>query len=75
MIIPKAITPTKKKGLGAGKASDLKWVDASARQIARYAQGHTIVVEKSTLPIKTAQTIKEILAVEKEDLINKLMKN
>ena len=75
MIFISVNTPTKKKGLGAGKASDLKWVDASARQIARYAQGHTIVVEKSTLPIKTAQTIKEILAVEKEDLINKSMKN
>ena len=54
-------TPTKKKGLGAGKSSDLKWVEASAREVARYSKGYTIVVEKSTLPVKTAQTIKIIL--------------
>ena len=49
------------KGLGAGQASDLKWIESCARQIAKYANGHTIVVEKSTLPVKTAQTIKSIL--------------
>ena len=43
-------TPTKTKGHGAGKASDLKWIEASARQVATYAKGHTIVVEKSTIP-------------------------
>ena len=40
-------TPTKLKGVGAGKASDLRWVEASARQIAEFATGYTIVVEKS----------------------------
>ena len=54
-------TPTKAKGLGAGQASDLKWVEASARTVARAAQGHTIVVEKSTLPVRTAAVIQEIL--------------
>ena len=61
MIFISVNTPTKTKGLGAGKASDLKWVEASSREIAEYAQGETIVVEKSTLPVKTAQTIKSIL--------------
>ena len=63
-------TPTKLKGVGAGKASDLRWVEASARQIAEYATGHTIVVEKSTLPVRTAKTIKKILfnsQINKED--------
>ena len=55
-------TPTKTKGLGAGKASDLKWVEACARQVAKYARGHTIVVEKSTLPVRTAEVIKSILS-------------
>ena len=55
-------TPTKTKGLGAGQASDLKWVEASARTVAQAAQGHTIVVEKSTLPVRTAAVIQEILA-------------
>ena len=54
-------TPTKKKGLGAGQASDLKWVEACARQVAKFAKNYTIVVEKSTLPVKTAEVIKEIL--------------
>ena len=54
-------TPTKTKGLGAGFASDLKWIESSARQIAKFAKSHTVVVEKSTLPVKTAETIKLIL--------------
>jgi len=54
-------TPTKTKGLGAGQASDLKWVEASARKVAKAARGHTIVVEKSTLPVRTAAVIQEIL--------------
>ena len=54
-------TPTKKAGIGAGKASDLKWIESCSRQIGEYAKGFTIVVEKSTLPVKTASTIKSIL--------------
>ena len=61
MIFISVNTPTKTKGIGAGKASDLKWVEASARQVATFAKGHTIVVEKSTLPVRTAEVIKEIL--------------
>ena len=54
-------TPTKKRGLGANYASDLSWIESSAREIAKYASNHTIVVEKSTLPVKTAETIQIIL--------------
>ena len=54
-------TPIKTSGLGAGKASDLKWVEACARQVAKFSKGHTIVVEKSTLPVRTAEIIKKIL--------------
>ena len=61
-------TPTKKKGLGAGQASDLKWVEACARQVAEFANNHTIVVEKSTLPVKTAEVIKEILESSQNSL-------
>ena len=65
-------TPTKKKGIGAGFASDLKWVESSARQIAKFASNHTVVVEKSTLPVKTAETIKSILnSSEQNEEINK----
>jgi UDPglucose 6-dehydrogenase len=55
-------TPTKIKGKGAGKASDLKYVEAAARLIARHARGHTVVVEKSTMPVRAADTIKRILS-------------
>mgnify|MGYP002819135317 CR=1 FL=1 len=61
MIFISVNTPTKLTGVGAGKASDLKWVEASARQVASYSKGHTIVVEKSTLPVRTAEVIKSIL--------------
>ncbi len=68
MIFISVNTPTKQKGIGAGKASDLKWIEASARQIAEYAKGHTIVVEKSTLPVRTAETIKKILQSSYKDI-------
>ena len=58
-------TPTKTKGEGAGKASDLKYVESCAKQISKYAKGHTIVVEKSTLPVRTGELIKGILESEK----------
>tara|TARA_B100000401_G_C52757138_1_gene696286 strand:- start:189 stop:1391 length:1203 start_codon:yes stop_codon:yes gene_type:complete len=61
MIFISVNTPTKKKGIGAGMASDLKWVEACARLVANYAEGHTIVVEKSTIPVRTAEVIKSIL--------------
>ena len=69
MVFISVNTPTKTKGLGAGQASDLRWVEACAREVARAATGHTIVVEKSTLPVRTAAAIKTILeaAVEGED--------
>ena len=54
-------TPIKVSGLGAGQASNLCWVESCARQIARDAKGHTIVIEKSTLPVRTAEIIKEII--------------
>ena len=40
---------------------DLKWVEVCARQVAKFSSGHTIVVEKSTLPVKTAEVIQKIL--------------
>ncbi|MFM7551144.1 MAG: nucleotide sugar dehydrogenase [Cyanobacteriota bacterium] len=62
MVFLSVNTPTKTRGIGAGQASDLRWVEACARQVAQAATGHTIVVEKSTLPVRTAETIQTILA-------------
>ncbi len=75
MIFISVNTPTKTKGLGAGQASDLSWVEASARQVAKFAKGHTIVIEKSTLPVRTAQAIKEILnTTNRENQKNEISK-
>jgi UDPglucose 6-dehydrogenase len=62
MVFLSVNTPTKTRGVGAGQASDLRWIEASARQVAACAKGHTIVVEKSTLPVRTAETVKAILS-------------
>ena len=59
-------TPTKTKGIGAGQASDLKWIEKCAREVAQHANGHTIVVEKSTLPVRTAETIQIILNTKQD---------
>ena len=71
MVFISVNTPTKKKGIGAGKASDLKWVEACAREVAKNAVGHTIVVEKSTLPVRTAEVIEEILNAVQNSAFNK----
>jgi len=67
MVFLSVNTPTKTKGLGAGQASDLRWVEASARSVAAHARGHTIVVEKSTLPVRTAATVQVILQAAQGD--------
>lgn len=54
-------TPTKTYGAGKGMAADLKYIELCARQIARVSKGNKIVVEKSTLPVRTAEAIKNIL--------------
>ena len=66
MVFISVNTPTKTKGLGAGQASDLRWVEACARTVAKAATGHTIVVEKSTLPVRTAAAIQTILEAASE---------
>jgi len=61
MIFISVNTPTKTYGIGAGKAADLKYVEACARQIAKVSTSSKIIVEKSTLPVRTAESIKRIL--------------
>ncbi len=67
MIFISVNTPTKTEGIGAGEASDLKYIEASARKVKEYSKGKTIVVEKSTLPVKTAEMIKNILSKDIND--------
>ena len=74
MIFISVNTPTKTKGKGKGYAADLKYVEACALQIAKYSKSNKIVVEKSTVPVKTSEKIKLILdsnsSVEFEILSN-----
>jgi len=55
-------TPTKTYGMGAGRAADLRYIESVARTIAEVAEGSKIIVEKSTIPVRTSETIKTILA-------------
>ena len=64
MIFMSVNTPTKTEGEGAGMASDLRYIEACARNIAKVATTDKIVIEKSTLPVRTAEKIKEILDLE-----------
>lgn len=55
-------TPTKKSGIGRGAAADLGYVEAATRTIANVASESKIIVEKSTVPCRTAQSIREIVS-------------
>jgi UDPglucose 6-dehydrogenase len=61
MVFISVNTPTKTFGIGAGRAANLEFVEKCARTIARVAKGHKIVVEKSTLPVRTAEAVRRIL--------------
>lgn len=61
MIFISVNTPTKTYGTGRGQAADLKYIELCARQIARVSKTDKIVVEKSTLPVRTAEAIQSIL--------------
>ncbi len=61
MIFISVNTPTKTYGKGKGQAADLKFIELCARQIAAVAKDDKIVVEKSTLPVRTAAALKSIL--------------
>jgi UDPglucose 6-dehydrogenase len=55
-------TPTKTFGIGAGRAANLEFVEKCARTIAEYSDSDKVIVEKSTLPVRTAESVKRILA-------------
>ncbi len=55
-------TPTKEAGIGAGMAADLRYWENTARQIIEYSDSPKIVVEKSTVPVKTAEAMERILS-------------
>lgn len=60
-------TPTKTYGMGAGKAADLCYIEGAARMIAEVAKGPKIIVEKSTIPVRTAEAMKTILEANSKE--------
>ena len=68
-------TPTKTFGQGAGKAADLQYWEKTARQIVEVSTSSKIVVEKSTLPVRTAEAMERILNSNDKGLVFDVLSN
>lgn len=68
-------TPTKTYGAGADMAADLQYWEKTARQILKYSQSSKIVIEKSTLPVKTALAMEKILSSAKGKIKFEVLSN
>lgn len=68
-------TPTKTFGIGATKAADLRYIESVARTIADVAESSKIIVEKSTIPVKTAEAIQTILGANARGLKHQILSN
>lgn len=75
MIFMAVNTPTKTEGEGAGMAADLRYVEACAKDIAKFSKSDKIVIEKSTLPVRTAEKIKEILEQDSTGIHFEILSN
>ena len=75
MIFMSVNTPTKTYGEGKGMAADLTFVEKCARQIARAATSNKIIIEKSTLPVRTAEKIKEVLLANNKKVEFEVLSN
>jgi UDPglucose 6-dehydrogenase len=75
MLFMAVNTPTKTEGEGAGMAADLRYIEACAKDIAKYSQSDKIVIEKSTLPVRTAEKIKEILEENSKGIHFEILSN
>ncbi|MBT4245977.1 MAG: nucleotide sugar dehydrogenase [Flavobacteriaceae bacterium] len=75
MIFIAVNTPTKTSGKGKGMAADLSNVISTAREIAEFSKSDKIIVEKSTLPVRTAEKIKEILSLTNKRVKFEILSN
>ena len=75
MIFMAVNTPTKTEGEGAGMAADLSFIEECAKDIAKFSKSDKIVVEKSTLPVRTAEKIKDILTENSVDINFEILSN
>ncbi len=75
MIFISVNTPTKTSGEGKGFAADLKYIELCANQIAEVSKTDKIVVEKSTVPVRTSEKIKEILKFNNKNVDFQILSN
>lgn len=68
-------TPTKTFGQGAGRTADLQYWEKTARQILEYSSSDKIIIEKSTLPVRTAQAMENILNTNAKGLHFEVLSN
>jgi UDPglucose 6-dehydrogenase len=68
-------TPTKSFGEGAGKAADLQYWELTARNIVRVSQSDKIIIEKSTLPVRTAEAMSRILNANEKGIRFEVLSN
>lgn len=67
---PQVNTPTKTYGMGKGRAADLKFIEACARRIVEVSDGYKIVTEKSTVPVRAAESIRRIFDANTKPSLN-----
>ena len=75
MVLISVNTPTKSHGIGAGRATDMTAVEGAVRDVATHGKPGTILVEKSTVPCKTGQLIKDILEAYRPGIIFPVLSN
>lgn len=75
MIFVSVNTPTKLHGIGAGRAANLKNWELAARNIAKVSNGPKIVIEKSTLPVRTAHSMKRVLEANDRNIKFEILSN
>ena len=75
MIFISVNTPTKTEGEGKGYAADLTYIESCAKQIAKVAKSDKIIVEKSTVPVRTSERIKEILKINNNHVEFQILSN
>ena len=68
-------TPTKEYGSGLGQAADLRFVEACARRIAEISTSPKIIVEKSTVPVRTAEMVQTILKSSSSEISHQVISN
>merc|ERR1719463_138295 len=72
IIFASVNTPSKTKGVGAGRAADLRFIESVGRTIAEHANSSKIIIEKSTVPVRTAAALGRVLSAnEKSGVIGK----